>query len=255
MILQKGEDVGFLLKFVEREHLSSFLNGYINFSPLKYFVDKAAKDDDRFIADEREGFLKIDLRDAQFKVSVDENQTEVLTFNSPTTAQISLDEDDKERVGIASFFFLNMNDFEFVGKNKAKDESEFMLKSSVVNYLKEFNEDNRIPVIIDIYKLSTILKNDKRKKNFRRVKYYDRNDFNSLKEEFKNGIPYSMIPFYKEKKYKEQREWRIVSRLNKKGKNERFNFGNLKDIAVPFSNNKLIKIGMIFEHLTIYEEK
>lgn len=250
MEFRESKDIGFLLKFVERERLEGFLKGEINFSPLKYFNDKAKNDHDDFIADEKEGAFKVDIpknTSIKLKVEGDDRIFEIESVSG--TIQVELDEKDKAGLGCASFFYISMDDMKFKRNDLEKDETIYVLKDSVIDYFKAFNEDKRIPVLIEVNRfLKTLKDHTERQKNYGPVHYY-KNNLQEFVDSEPDKIPYEMIPFYKDEKFKEQREWRIISRLDKEGERQCINFGDISSFSLILDENNNQQVAMIFKGL------
>lgn len=242
----KSEDIGFLIKFVEEKWLPSFLKGNINFSPLSFFKDKAKEDNDGFIADEKEGSYKIHLpKSTKFKMFVPDTGEIITEFKSAATIQTELEENDKGRIGCASFFYISMDDMVIDSENKEDGETVFALKKSVQEYFKKFNTNHRIPVLINIRELCNVLDKDTTKqKSYGRVNYY-KNSLHEFVNAQQKGVPYAMIPFYKDERFKEQREWRIVTKLDEVRRRQCVNFGDISKFSTPLTEDAVNRICLI----------
>lgn len=232
------KDVSILIKFVEPQYVSSFMNGLVHFEPLQYFADKEVNDGDEVIGDQYEGqsVYKINKKDKiWFGIYNDQGKVDSVEKLPPTvgTFKFGLNNVDMKQIGIASYVQLSLDrDFEMFDLDEVAKTCKFKIKSDVIESLNKFNDDERVPIAI----LNTPdFKKKLRKRNlsYSPVEYYEETDIAHMPGK---DVPLFHNAFVKRNRYKDQREFRIATRLKNINKSEEFNVGLIRDVGRKFES-------------------
>lgn len=261
MIKMDSKDIGYLVKFVESERVESFLDGEVYFSPLKYFVDMENSQGDNKIGDAYEGSVVYNVKpeDKIWIQLLDKDgnpngKSVRVEPNKETKVVVGLKDDEKEKLGVASFFYLSLDDMEPTDfESDEEDISAFSLSSDNLNLLQDFNEeDERIPIVIlDINKFIEKMQNTIAYHGA--VTYYDSSNIESaLKASSENSI---LSSFKKRKEYSGQKEYRFEEWLDTSGKGQAIQLGDLRSIARASSVEEISHLAMLIKGLVELDDK
>ncbi|WP_206464407.1 hypothetical protein [Ligilactobacillus pobuzihii] len=256
-----SKNIGYLVKFVEPERVESFLDGEIYFSPLKHFVDMENEKGDNKIGDAYEGSILYTLKQS------DKIWIQVLNKNgSPkdkpfsvkpsksTRLTVGFKEDEKEKLGVASFFYFSLDDMEPTNfESDEEDISAFSLSAENLSLLQSFNEeDERIPIVIlDVRKFIKKIENEI--DYYGSVTYYDSNNIETACKASSENIVLSS--FKKRKEYSNQKEYRLEKWLDIPGKGQAVQLGDLRSIAGPFSIEEISHLAMLIKGLVKLDDQ
>lgn len=229
----KNEHV-FLIRFFERQYVESFLdNGEIHFNPLQYFIDLENNHGDTVIGDSLEGKVEGNISPESgwtfmFRAIGDKKPATVIP-NTNALLHINIPDELKQTICISCFSWIDTDDI----VEDEKTES-FKLTKSAIKRLRDFNEDKRVPIIVDANILFERLENEKVGR--KDVKYYDSNDVDDIMElaTQKNNI--DKIIFRKRIKYSDQKEYRIIIKLQDTDEKNNIYVGNLRGACNVVNN-------------------
>lgn len=226
---------GILVKFVEKKYVDSFCDGEIHFESLSSFIDKEKIEGDTVIGDEYEGARL-------WNISIKRN----FSHQRYVKTTLHLDDEDKRRLGVASFFYIPYKEMDVI--DKSEKAARLRLSQSVIEYFRNFNKTaKRIPVVLTasfFYKKMKEYMDDENSRTLAMgpVCYYDENDSN-----FKD-ISYLELAFRKRNRYSEQKEYRVVYWLD--DNDERYNAENyvyekIKNLTYSFHNEESLYEGLV----------
>lgn len=261
MIKMDSKDIGFLVKFVEPERVESFLDGEVYFSPLKYFVDMEKRDGDDKIGDAYEGSVLYTLKPND-KIWIQPLDKEGNPNGKPfsvkpskaTRLTVGFKDDEKEKLGVASFFYLSLDDMEPTDfESDEEDISAFSLSADNLDLLENFNdEDKRIPIVIlDVRKF--IKKVESAIDYYGSITYYDSNNMESAYKASSENVVLSS--FKKRKEYSDQKEYRLEKWLDIPGKGQVIQLGDLRSIARASSVEEISRLAMLIKGLVELDDK
>lgn len=191
-----------LFKFIQNkaEYLNDFKNGNLYFSSLQYFIKLEENNGNHKTGDIYEGSIHQNINDlrhlhvADFEIPVKDVKSMSVDHEMP--------ENQKENLGICSFFAVQYKDLEKENSSLEK----YRLKSNVLEDLYRTKDGDR--VLFAVNNVSRLMR-ECRKKGLDRglVKYYDSNNINNLTALQRHK------GFCKLKKYRFQHEFRIEKDL------------------------------------------
>ncbi|MCY8134607.1 hypothetical protein MOC76_12565 [Bacillus spizizenii] len=232
-----------LLKFIEPEHLSDFLNGNLFFKRTGYFTNLEREKGDKVIGDKYEGshFRHIDVENEKLFIEIDGEFIPLKIKNGFHTIRYEAADDFQ----LACFVELKQDeDF------NTEDNKLFQIKEDVVENLKRDFAGRKVVAIHNEKAFFQSLNENAAKMNLGiyhgPVKYFDpKNETPLTKEEFEQNM--IMAFFHKRNSYQNQKEYRIITEQPVKKDFIKIRIDNLKDYVHAFDIEELIHLNLFIE--------
>ncbi|ALV21079.1 hypothetical protein [Carnobacterium antarcticum] len=234
----------FLIKFIDKEYLKSFLDGEIYFPLLKTFWDIEIKEEDKIRGDIYEGyFSKLLPKGTKVSIKQEEND-EWFDFPITDIVQTKL-KGEYGYLPIACFSLIKVEELFLPIKN-----NKVIINPNIIEELKKI-KGKREMVIISKEAFLKKIKNqseiDGLKNVSKRVDYYNHlKDSNIKEEEFEKGS--LEVVFSKRLEYEYQREFRLLYDNKIYTENQVLKIGDIRDITISLENIPLNK--MKLEYIT-----
>ncbi|WP_461243401.1 hypothetical protein [Secundilactobacillus muriivasis] len=210
---------GFLLKFVEKQFLDSFVNrGQLHFSQIGYFKDIEEKEGDNVIGDKSEGSRVLNLNPEQSTVilTIGDNKYKLHGMKDGIRGiNYEYTEDAVRQWGVVSLCNIDLfRDAQLISYDSEKEIGIFRLKQAVLDDLYRLSDDGkRVPVILDSKGLLNAMdrkfSDGKRNIEMKNIKYYSEDTSENISFEDYQKDP-KQIVFFKRNAYRYQREVRIA---------------------------------------------
>lgn len=224
----------FLIRFFDRQYVENFLNnGEIHFNPLQYFIDLENNHGDTTIGDALEGRVEGNISPKNDMVLAirksGDKKTPTLIPNIKASFHIDVPSELKKTIGISCFSWLDKDDF------VEDEESKYLkLTQPAIKRLRDFNKEQRIPIIIDANKLFDRVGDKKARADD--VSYYDPNDIDSIMKLAGEKDNIAKVVFWKRIKYSNQKECRFILKLKDTDEKNNIYVGNLRGVCNVVTN-------------------